>query len=104
MLGQFQAHHQFTDLRGATPWSVQRKSELVLRPLRGDTLDAVSAREPGAGPRARELEAQLPRQPDAGSRRGVEFSRLLGPKGSLAPPPGGAGSIELARTSVAATM
>jgi len=40
-------------------WSVQRKTELVLRLLRGEALDAVSRESQSAGPRARELEAGI---------------------------------------------
>ena len=43
-------------------WSLQRKTELVLRLLRGEALDAVSreSQVPAhAGPRARELEAGI---------------------------------------------
>jgi hypothetical protein len=41
-------------------WSIQRKTELILRLLRGEGLDAVSRESQVPGPRARGVEARLP--------------------------------------------
>ena len=63
--------------RAPERWSVQRESELVLRLLRGEALDAVS-RESQVP--AHELESwkRLPRAGDAGAQDPVYRSRFLG--------------------------
>ena len=48
-------------------WSVQRKTELILRLLRGEALDAVSRASQVPAHETRELEAALPRAGDAGA-------------------------------------
>ena len=59
-------------------WSAQRKTELVLRLLRGEPLDAVSRESQVPAPRTGELEARVPgdRHPGAEDAREPEEREL----------------------------